>query len=109
MRSVRRPVNGPERGVPWSERDVDLDATPVEISYRLGDTWQSPGHAREKIELPAVVDPKVGIRVPHQDRINAAVPSLEVVQVFVDGVLACLRVVEEAVVHHHLRLHEGGA
>src|SRR5579872_7433687 len=56
--------------------------------------------------LVAVVDPHVGISWPDQHRIDAAEALLQVIEIAVDSVFACDRIVEVAILDHHLRLNE---
>ena len=62
------------------------------------------GHVVEQVELVAVVDANVRINRPDEHRIDAAVALVEIVQIAVDGVARANRIVEVAVLDHHLRL-----
>ncbi|MDT8070622.1 MAG: hypothetical protein ROO76_20875 [Terriglobia bacterium] len=64
------------------------------------------GKIRKQVILAAIVYTDIGIRRPYQDAINAAISSCDIVKVPPDGVLSCLRIVEEPIMDHHLRLHE---
>ena len=80
----------------------------MEVGNHLTHAGDTARHAANHVMLVAVVYAHVGISRPDKYRIYAAVALLQIIEVVVNGVLACDGVIEKAVLHHHLRLHEAG-
>ena len=80
----------------------------MEVRNHLLHAGDAARHAANQVVLIAIVDSHVWICRPDQDGIDSAVPLFEIVEVTIDGVLAGDRIVEVAILNHHLRLHETG-
>ena len=78
----------------------------MEVGDHLFQAGGPARHITQQVILVAVVDSDVGIGVPDQDGVDSAVALPKVVKVTVHGVSARRRVVEVAVLDHHLRLDE---
>ena len=79
----------------------------MKVLDHVVDACDSARHVAQQIILVAAVDTDVGVCVPGQHRVNAAVTLLKIVEVTVHRIPACSRVVEVAVLDHHLGLNEG--
>jgi len=78
----------------------------MKILDHRADPGQATRHGADHIELISIVDAHVGISRPDEDSVDAAIPLVKIVQVPIDCVFLRDRIVEVAVVHHHLRLDE---
>ena len=94
--------------VPHHHGKEHADAAAMEVGDHPADAFDAAGHGLHHLELVAVIDAHVGIGGPDQYRVDAAVALFEVVEITVHSVAAGDRIVEVAVVDHHLRLHEAG-
>ncbi len=94
--------------IPHHHRKEDAHAAAMKVGDHLFHAFDAAGHGAHHVVLIAVVDAHVRIGRPDENRIDAAVSLLEVVEIAIDRVLAGDRIVEVAVVHHHLRLNEAG-
>ena len=92
--------------VPQHHREQHPHAAAMEVRDHAAHALESPGHVLEHVELVAIVDAEVRVRRPDQYRVDATVAALEVVEVAVDRVATGARVVERAIMDHHLRLDE---
>src|SRR5258708_33115197 len=72
--------------VPGCRGDEDPDATAVEIRHDLLQAGEAAGQVAGEVSLVAVINADVGINIPDQHAVDAAVAAHEVVEVFVDGV-----------------------
>ena len=98
---------GAGAAVPGHGGEEDADAAAVEVGDHLANGGEAAGEVAEVVELAAVVDADVGVGVPDEDAVDAAVAFVEIVEVAVDGVATGGGVVEVAVLDHHLGLDEG--
>ena len=80
----------------------------VEVVDHLLERGDTAREGADEIVLAAAVDADVGIALPDEDTVDAAVAFGYIFEIAVDGVLARDLVIEEAVFGHHLRLHEAG-
>ena len=94
--------------IPHHHREQNAHAAAMEVGNHLANSRNAARHAANQVVLVAVVDAHVRVGRPDQDRIDSAEALVEIVEVAVDGVLARDRIVEVAVVDHHLRLDETG-
>ena len=92
--------------VPHHHRKQHLDAAAVKIRHHLAHAGDAARHGADHVQLIAVVDAQIGIGGPDEHRIDAAIALLEIVQIAVHRVFAARRIVEVAILHHHLRLDE---
>ena len=83
-----------------------LHAAAVKIVDHLLQAGDAAGHVARQIVLVAIVDADVRIDGPDQHAVDAAVALFQIVEIAVDRVLAGDRIVEVAILDHHLRLHE---
>ena len=94
--------------IPSHEREDDFDSAAMKIRNHLLDPSDATGHGANHVVLIAVVDADVRIHWPDQNGIDATVALPQVVQIFIDGVVSRVGVVEVAVLDHHLGLDETG-
>src|ERR1041385_177588 len=87
------------RGIPRRVSPLIPSAPISAMSFALASQFATPNRPHHVV-LIAIIDTDVGINRPNEHRINSAVTSLQVVQIFVDGITPCLRVVEVAVLAH---------
>ena len=80
----------------------------MKVRDHLSNSNDSSRHAVDHVDLVPIVDAQVGVRRPNQDRVDASIPLLQIIQVPVHGVFSGDGVKEKAVLHHHLRLDEAG-
>ena len=92
--------------VPGHGRQEHLHPAPVEILDRAFQSGQPARKIRGHVELVAIVDADVRIDIPEQDAVQPAEALLQIVQVAIHGVATGHRIIEIAVLHHHLRMHE---
>jgi hypothetical protein len=83
-------------------------AAEMKVSNHLLQAIDAARHGANHVVLITIVDAHIWIGSPDQDSIDAAIALVEVVQVAINRVLPALRIVEVAVMHHHLRLDETG-
>ena len=69
-------------------------------------TVDPAGHGPHHVLLVAIIDAHVGIGRPDKYAVDSAISLLEVIQIAIHRVLACQRIVEITVMHHHLRLEK---
>ena len=96
----------PRALVPGHVGEQDAHAALVKIRHHLFDPRDAAGHIAEAIELVAVVDADVRVYRPDEHSVDPAVALLQIVKVSIHGVSSRHRIVEVAVLHHHLRLDE---
>src|ERR1039457_4353677 len=94
--------------VPHHHGEEHADAAAMEISDHLAYTVDTAGHGFDHLQLIAIIDSHVRVGGPNQHSIDAAVAFVQVVEITVDRVAAGDRVVDIAIVDHHLRLYETG-
>ena len=80
----------------------------MEIGDHLPHAGDASRHAADQVVLVAVIDAHVRIGGPDQHRVDSAIALLQIIEIAIDGVLVRDRIVEIAVLHHHLRLNEAG-
>ena len=78
----------------------------MKVRNHLFHTGNASRHGINHVELIAVVDTHVRIGRPNQHRVNSSVSGLQIVEISIHRVLPGDRVIEIAVLHHHLRLNE---
>src|SRR5579875_58863 len=78
----------------------------MEIRYHLFDAGEATWHAHDHVELIAVVNAHVRISRPNKYCINTTVAPFQIVKVTVYSVFFCHRIMEVAILHHHLRLNK---
>src|SRR5438105_11560226 len=76
----------------------------MKIRHHLFQSLHTAGHGARHVMLVSIVDACVWINRPNEYGIDPAVTLLEVIEIAIDCVFARDRIVEIAVVHHHLRL-----
>ena len=81
-------------------------AAVVEIRHHGFDALNPARHGSRHVVLIAVVDAHIGIGGPNQNRIDTAIALLQIIEIAVHRVFVRHRIVEIAVLHHHLRLDE---
>ena len=81
----------------------------MKVANHLPHSGHSARHAADQIVLVAVIDAHVRIGRPDQHRVDSAVALFQIIEIAIDGVLARDRIVEVAVLNHHLRLNEAGS
>ena len=79
----------------------------MKVRNHLAHARHATRHVAEQVVLIPAVNADIGVSVPDQDRVNAPVTFLEVVQIAVYGVLPCRGIIKVAVLDHHLRLDKG--
>ena len=92
--------------VPRHGGEEHAHAAAVEVVDRPAKALQPARQAARQVELVAVVHPDVGVHAPQQHAVQAAEARFQIIKVAVDGVAARDGIVEVAVLHHHLRMHE---
>ena len=92
--------------VPRHGGEEHAHAAAVEVVDRAAKALQPARQAARQVELVAVVHPDVGVHAPQQHAVQAAEARFQIIKVAVDGVAARDGIVEVAVLHHHLRMHE---
>src|SRR5207248_6379480 len=97
-------VPGPD--IPRHDREEYLDAPTMKIRHHLPDTGQSSWQGVHHVVLVAPVDADIAIHRPNQHAVDSAVTLFHIIEVTVYRVFARNRIVEIAVLDHHLRLDE---
>src|SRR5579859_7094380 len=80
----------------------------MEVRNHLAHARNASRHRPDQVVLVAVIDPHIGIGRPDQNRVNSAVSFFQIVEIAIDGVAVRYRIVEIAVLYHHLWLEETG-
>ena len=80
----------------------------MEVRNHLSHARNAARHAANQVMLIPVVDPHIRMGRPDQHRVDSPVPPLQIVHVPVHGVVPRHRIVEVAILNHHLRLNETG-
>ena len=78
----------------------------VKLFHSFAHLRHAPGQVAKQIVLIAAVDTQVRISRPQQHAVDASVALIQVREVTVHRVLQRARIVEEAIVNHHLRLNK---
>ena len=92
--------------VPRHRRQEHLHAATMKIGHRLLQPFDAARHGTRQRGLVTVVDADVGIDIPDEHAVDAAVALLQIIQIPVHRVFSGDRVVEISILHHHLRVHE---
>jgi hypothetical protein len=80
----------------------------MEVRNHLSHARNAARHAANQVMLIPVVDPHIRMGRPDQHRLDSPIPPLQIVHVPVHGVVPRHRIVEVAILNHHLRLNETG-
>ncbi len=83
-----------------------LDAPAMKIVDHGPDAGNASGQVPDEIVLAAGIDADVRIDGPDQDAVDTPVAAVKIVKVTVDRIAARGRIVEIAILHHHLRLNK---
>ena len=57
-------------------RHEHFDTSAVEVAHELWEVWQRPEH----LELVAIIDTNIGVGMPEQHRIHAAIAQIDILQ-----------------------------
>mmetsp|Transcript_41611 Transcript_41611/g.97737 ORF Transcript_41611/g.97737 Transcript_41611/m.97737 type:complete len:370 (-) Transcript_41611:7873-8982(-) len=96
----------PRADVPWHGRKEHAHALALEVLHHAFHAGHAAGHVAQQVPLVAVVHPTVRVHRPQQHAVDAAIALAQVIEQPLHGVDALDRVVQQTVLHHHLRLHE---
>src|ERR1700677_589937 len=94
--------------IPDHDGKEHLDPARMKLGDHLLDALHAAGQIAEQVELITRVDAQVGINVPDQYAVDAAIAQFEIVKKTVDCVAGTDRIVEISIVNHHLGLHQTG-
>ena len=94
--------------IPHHHGEEHAHAAAMEVGDHLAHAFETAWHRRNHVQLVTVIHAHVWIGGPHQHRVNTAVALFQVVEIAIHGVAAGHRVVEVAVLDHHLRLDKAG-
>jgi len=92
--------------VPGFGRQEYTHTTAMKIGNRSAQAVKAPRQIMREIGLIAIIDTDVRIDVPDQHAIDATKARFQIIEVAINGVLACRRIVKETIFDHHLRMHE---
>ena len=92
--------------VPHHHGEQNAYSPPVKIRDHLANTGNSARHGTNHVMLISVVDAYVRISRPDQDGIDPAVTIQSVIDVPINRIAVSNRIVEKAVLYHHLGLQE---
>src|SRR5580658_9823692 len=93
-------------GVPRHAREEDPHTAAMEILDHLAQGWDPARQIASQVPLIAVVDSYIRINRPDQHAIHTAVALVDIAQVAIDRILSGGRIVEIALLGHHLRLNK---
>ena len=92
--------------VPHHHREKHAHSALVKVGDHLPHAGDATRHRANHVVLIAIVDAHIRICGPDQYRVDAAVAFLEIVEIAIDRIFARDRIVEIAILDHHLRLDE---
>jgi hypothetical protein len=96
----------PRAVVPRHRRQKHLHAALVEISDCALEAGDAPWQIVRHVEMVAIIDADVRVDVPQQHAVDAAVTTLQVVEIALHGVAPRDRIEQVTILDHRQRLHE---
>ncbi len=94
--------------VPHHHREQHFHSSLMEVGDHLPHACHTSRHAADQVMLIAIVDAHVRISGPDQNRVDATVALVQIIEIAVHRVLVRHWIVKITVLHHHLRLKKTG-